>query len=101
VQLQEKHPDTVKALTVNVEYDGDDGAPSVKFQNSIKAVLKSRGATGENIICSAEITAALDRFGTGLPAAFIYDTEGKLVHTFDGDVVYEGKIFKVVDEMVK
>jgi len=101
VQLQEKHPGKVHCLTLNVEYDSDDGSPPDKFLSKLKTLLADRGATGENIVCSGEINATLEHYGTGLPAAYIYGADGKLVQKFDGDVDYEGEISAVVAGMVK
>ncbi len=101
VKLQEKYPEQLHTVTVNVEYSDEDGAPPEELQNSAKKVLTRCGATGENILCSDPITTSLEKYETGLPAALVYDADGNLVQKFDGTVDYEGEVEPLVAKLLQ
>ena len=102
MQLQEKYPNRVHAIALNVDFDAENGAPSTELTSQLKSVLQRLDVSCENIICSDPMEAVLGAFEIfGLPAALVFDEQGVLIHRFDGSVEFETAMFPFVEDMLQ
>jgi hypothetical protein len=98
VQLQQAYPGKVHAISLNIEYDGDDGAPPAELQAKVRAMLARQGVNCENIMCSGRVDENLAGLElSALPAALIYGADGNLLKKFDGTVDYEGEVLPLIE----
>lgn len=101
MQLQEMYKKEIHAVSLNIEYSGDDQMPPAELQDEVRSMLGRRGITCENIMCTANITDTMDELGVaGLPAVLVFDKEGELSRRFDGGFSYEKDVFPLVAELV-
>jgi hypothetical protein len=100
MQLQEKHPDRVHAISLNVEYSHDDQMPPTTLQDKVKSMLKRLDITCKNMMCNGALTDTVSQLEVGgLPAVLVY-VDGKLARRFDSKFSYTKDVLPFVDELV-
>jgi thiol-disulfide isomerase/thioredoxin len=90
VALQNQYPKRVRAVGVNVDFDGRAAYPAQSYESRIAKFLTTVKATFPNYIAespSEEVFEAVEI--ASLPAVLVYDGEGELVARFS-DVTHEG-----------
>ena len=101
MQLQEKAPSQIVALTLNVDFDEAGGHPSGDLLASVRSMLERLEITCQNLICSEPRSVALAKLGVSdIPAVLIYDRSGN-VHRRFAEVVDYDEVESVVDELVQ
>lgn len=83
VALQNKYPERVQAVGVNLDYDGREKYPAQSYQPRVKEFLTAVGAGFPNYLSetpSEEVFAAVE-IGS-LPAVLVFDETGKLAGRF-------------------
>lgn len=86
MQLQEQETEKLTLITLNVDFDKSSDEPDAKLIERMMAVLRENQMTCENLMSTTateNILAEFDLFG--LPAALIFDGDGNLVKSFDGE----------------
>lgn len=111
VALQARYPDQVLAVGLNCDYVGIKKKPPESYRSKVEKLLTELKAERlVNVLCttpSDDVFSALDI--QSIPAVFIYDPQGQLVHKFDhrtvlGDgegVSYEKQVFPAVAALVE
>ncbi|MDG2381359.1 MAG: hypothetical protein P8N76_06770 [Pirellulaceae bacterium] len=101
MQLQEKYPDQLQTITLNLDYDQTGQGPSNDLQQEIVEKLDSLGINTENLICSTQTHQALDALQIAtLPSAIVYHADGKLAKKFDGDLDFRSKVKPFVESLL-
>ena len=78
MQLQEKYPDDVLAVTLSVDFDGEDGKPSDELKTNVQSLLEELRINCVNIVCSDNVDQTLEALDVfSIPAVLIYDAAGK------------------------
>ena len=86
VQLHRKFADRVTCLSLNLNYDGSADAAPESLRDPVQKFLNEQQATFQNIVSSEPDTALYDRLKlSSIPAAYVYDREGKLRKRFDNE----------------
>ena len=102
VALQERFPDDVVCVSVNLNYEGLPDRSPASYREPVHAFLVKQGAAFENVICtdpSDELFARLEL--ASIPAVMVFDREGQLAKRFDNDTQeYGEKGFKYPDHVV-
>ncbi len=101
MQLQEQYPDRLHAISLNVDFNDSEGVPPAELKHQVATLLSKMDVACENVLCSDpmdDVLRELDLFS--LPAAIIYDAQGKLHRRFDGDVDYAEGILPAVAELL-
>lgn len=111
VALQARYPDQVLAVGLNCDYVGIKKKPPESYLSKVEKLLTELKAERlVNVLCttpSDDVFSALDI--QSIPAVFVYDQQGQLVHKFDnrtllGDgegVSYEKQVFPAVAALVE
>jgi hypothetical protein len=100
VQLQEKYPERIHAITLNIEFDGE-GEPTEELQEKVRSMLSRRGISCESILCSDQLKTTMSELEVaGLPAVLIFNAEGELIRKFDSDFGYEEQVTPLIDALV-
>jgi thiol-disulfide isomerase/thioredoxin len=97
-ELQEKFPDDVVAISLNLEHN-DDVAADENLRKKVLAKLTELNMKTVNVVSSTSQNDVLDSHGLfSLPAAIVYDGEGEFLKCFDGDLDFESQIVPLVEE---
>ena len=99
VAFSKKYPDDVACISLSFDYEGLDSPEEIR--GPILDFLKSQNAAFDNVLSSVpsdELYQKLDLYA--VPAAFVYDREGKLVKRFD-ESSSEGYTYKDVEAYVQ
>ena len=108
VQLHQHHPNTVVAMTMNVEFDGT-GTPE-RLRDEVSAKLSELGANFLGVICSESNESLYEKLQlASVPAVLVYDRTGQLRERFDNDTLqygpegfsYEEHIVPLVNELLE
>lgn len=96
MQLQEKFPETVKAYSLNVDYDEEDGDPPQKLQDEILELLKTKEISVTNIVSNTNCDTVLDGYEIfSLPAVLVFGKDGSLHKLFENEFSYDDVINEV------
>jgi glutathione peroxidase-family protein len=97
VEMQKKYAkDGVVAVSVSL-----DDLSDKEVRGRIETFLKAQHATFTNLILDEDVEAWQKKLGIdGMPAAFIYNRDGKVVKKFKDEYTYED-VEKVVQELLK
>lgn len=96
--MQEKYPETVKAISLNVDHD-EDGEPSEELQKKVLDKLTELNLKVTNVLSKTVFDDVMDqREIFSLPAALVFGADGKLLEKFDGGVSYEEDIIPLVEK---
>ncbi len=88
--------DGVVAVSVSL-----DDLSDKDVRGRIDAFLKAQHATFTNLILDEEVEAWQKKLGIdGMPAAFVYDRDGKIVKKFKDDYTYDD-VEKAVQQLLK
>lgn len=99
--MQKKYPDDVVGISLNVDHDQADTAPSDDLREEVLAKLSELNLETVNLMTSDPFDEMLERYDLfSLPAAIVYDREGKKLKTFEGDLSYEKQIFPLLESVV-
>ncbi|MCM2374031.1 TlpA family protein disulfide reductase [Aporhodopirellula aestuarii] len=91
VALQQRYPDRVRAIGVNLDFDGRERYPAESYADRAQAFLKAVGATfpnymsqtpSEEVFRSAKIAS--------LPSVMVFDRDGKLAARFTENAAGSG-----------
>ena len=86
MQLQAKFPATVQTISLNLDYDNDDGSPPQKLQDEVLEILRKQKITTRNLICSGECDSMLEALDVlSLPAVLVFGPDGKLQKSFENE----------------
>lgn len=84
VALQKSHAEDVVCVSLNLDYIGLKTKPPEFYKERVLKFLTKQNASFDNVLCSEECEAALEKLGVpSMPAVFVYDRAGKLAKTFD------------------
>ncbi|EMI56526.1 TlpA family protein disulfide reductase [Rhodopirellula sallentina] len=106
VELQRQHPDRIRAIGVNVDFDGRERYPAKSYAPRAEVFLRAVKATfpnylsqtpSEEVLQSAEVAS--------LPAVLVFDANGKLAARFsegtaDGGFNYENDVVPLVQNLL-
>ena len=96
--MREKYPETVKAISLNVDHD-EDGGPSEELQKKVLDKLTELNLKVTNVLSKTVFDDVMDqREIYSLPAALVFGADGKLLEKFDGGVSYEEDIIPLVEK---
>ena len=98
--MQKSYPDDVVVISLNVDHEQEGGAPSDELRKDVLAKLSDLKLQTINVMSSDaydDVLARHDLFS--LPAAIVYDRDGKLLKVFEGDLSYEKQIFPLLAEL--
>ena len=101
-KLNQRYRNDVHAISLNVDFDADQGSPQAKLLKRIGKTLIENKVKAENLVCSTpfeKVLTALDLFS--LPACLIYSPDGELYKKFEGDVRYERDVFPLIDSLLQ
>lgn len=102
MQLQEAFPERVVAISLNLDFDGQNETLSPELEERIRGTLTKLGITCRNLISGdpmGQVLRDLEIFG--LPAAIIFDKEGQLHKRFEGSVGYDEVIVPEVEKLLE
>lgn len=108
VQLHKDHGDEVTCISVSLDYQGFEDEPVESYRDSVLEVLKGKGATMTNILCSTESDVIYDEkieLGS-IPVVFVYDREGNLAATFPNpddpaEFTYQEDVLPLVTKLLE
>jgi thiol-disulfide isomerase/thioredoxin len=88
VALHKKYgPEKVACISLCANYTGV-GKPEDEIAEPL-AFLKDKGAVFDNVFCTEADTKLYEKLKfASVPTIFVYDREGKLIKTFDGEPTY-------------
>jgi hypothetical protein len=96
--LQKKYPETVTAISLNVDHD-EDGEPSEELQKKVLDKLTELNLNVTNILSSTVFDDVLDQRDIfGIPAALVFSPDGKLLKKFDGGFSYEEDVIPLIEQ---
>ncbi len=84
VQLHKEHSDQVACISISLDYQGFEDEPVETYQEPVLAVLKGKGATFQNVLCStASDTIYNEKIKQGsIPVVYVYGKDGSLAGVF-------------------
>jgi len=89
VQLHQQYPDSLVAITMNVEYDGGDSPESLR--PDVKKKLAELNANFLALISSDPSDVLYEKLDlASIPAVLVYDRTGQLRQRFDNDAMEYG-----------
>jgi thiol-disulfide isomerase/thioredoxin len=107
VALQEKYPDQVVCMSLNVDYAGFEGDSPESHREDVEKFLTEVNARFQNIICSESDEAVFTRLKLdSIPAVYVYDKEGKVHTRFDNttrvgeEFTYAGDINPLIEKLL-
>ncbi len=110
VELHEKMKDSVACASLSLDYSGKDGKVTEDVTEQVTEYLKSQKATMVHFIASEGDEATMKRVDVAsIPAALVFDREGKLHKVFKNDdneygdegFTYEKHITPLVEQLAK
>jgi len=108
VELHKNHGDNIKCISVSLDYQGFEDQPVESYQEPVLEVLKQKGATLQNILCSTDSdTLYNEKLKQGsIPVVYVYDRSGKLAAQFPNpenpaEFTYQDDILPVVMNLLK
>jgi hypothetical protein len=110
VQLHETFANDIACASLNVDFYGSDNDSPTDIKPRVVEFLTSRNATMQNFVSSDTDESILQQIETAsIPAAIVYDREGKLHTIFNNDKEaygpegfnYEDDITKLVTRLVE
>ena len=100
--MQKKYSDDIVAITLNIDHDEEDAAPTAEIKKKVLDKLLEKNIGVFNVMSSEPFGDVLDRHQLfSLPAALVYDRDGKLHKKFEGDVSFENQVDPFIAEMLK
>ena len=108
VALQQQFPDDVVCLSLNCDYAGVRRKPPEYYRERVEKVLNAQDAKIINVMCNLPADELFQLLKIdSIPAAFVYDREGKLVQTFDNNTnpnaefTYAADVVPAVQKLVE
>jgi thiol-disulfide isomerase/thioredoxin len=110
VELQNRFPDHVACISLNLNYDGSADKPPESHREKVLEFLTKRKASFQNFICSDADENMYTNLDLGsIPAIYVYDTDGTLHKRFDNDsgeygdegFTYQDHVVPLVEELLK
>lgn len=99
--MQKDYPDDVVSIALNVDHNEEDTAPTDELQQEVLAILTERNMETTNVICSTPFDTMLDKYELfSLPAAIVFDRDGKKLEVFEGDLNYEKQVFPLIKQQL-
>ncbi len=99
--MQKDHPDDVVSIALNVDHNEEGTAPTDELEKEVLAILTERNMETTNVICSTPFDTMLERYELfSLPAAIIFDREGRKLEVFEGDLNYEKQVFPLIEQQL-
>jgi len=92
VALQKKYPENVVCISFNLNYDGSKNSPPESNSEELMEFFTKQKAEIINIISSTpdeDLYKSLNL--AAIPAAYVYDPDGKLIKRFDNEKQEYGK----------
>lgn len=101
MQLQKQYPDQLVVVTLNVDFDANEGSPNANQVAQATDTLERSDISCLNLLSTAAMEDVLSEFEFfGLPAAVIYTTDGEIAARFDGDADVTQKIAPAVAKLL-
>ncbi len=99
--MQKKYTDDVVTISLNLDHDQPNELPPKDLQDEVLEKLVELKLEIANVMSSEDYENALARHDMfSLPAAIIYDRDGKEFRKFEGDLSYEKQVFPLIAEML-
>lgn len=96
--MQKKYPETVKAISLNVDHD-EDGEPSAELQKEVLDKLTEIDLEVTNVLSSSVYDDVMEkRYIFSLPAALVFGADGKLLAKLDGGFSYTEDVIPLVEK---
>jgi YD repeat-containing protein len=86
VELQQRYPDDVTCISVNLNYIGLADEPPESLREPVLEFLRRQQATFPNVICSTpdeQVLQTVDAFS--VPVVLVYDSAGNRQQVFTND----------------
>lgn len=107
VKLHNEHGDKVTCISVSLDYQGFEDEPVQTYVEQVLAVLKSKSATFQNILCSTESDVVYSEKikRPGIPIVYVYDSKGELVGEFPdlqdpSESIYQENVLPLVTKLL-
>jgi hypothetical protein len=102
VELHQKHPEDVAAISVSLDYAGLPNRPPESYREQVQKFLDKVDAQFENVLCSDVNEDVFKTLGIiSIPAVQVYDRSGKLRQMFSASgFTYENDIIPVVEQLI-
>lgn len=107
VKLHNEHGDKVTCISVSLDYQGFEDEPVESYTESVLAVLKSKSATFQNVLCSTESDVVYGEKikRPGIPIVYVYDQKGQLVGEFPdlqepSESIYQENVLPLVTKLL-
>ncbi len=108
VTLSKRWPEQVACVSLNVDYIGIKSKPADSYLPKVSEFLvKQESQTVINLLSTEADSDVFEKLKIdSIPAAFVYDREGKLVKTFseansgDDGLTYDGDIIPMIEAML-
>ncbi|MBT5018525.1 TlpA family protein disulfide reductase [Planctomicrobium sp.] len=108
VQIHKEHGDQVECISVSLDYQGFEDQPVESYKEPVLAVLKEKGATFQNLLCSTDSDTMYNEKLTqgSIPVVYVYDQSGELAAQFPdpenpAEFTYQADIMPVVMNLLK
>ncbi len=99
--MQKKYPNELVTISLNLDHDEANVPPPEELQKEVRDKLVELKLEITNVMSSEayeDVLARHDMFS--LPAAIVYDRDGKEFRKFEGDLSYEEQVFPLIAEML-
>lgn len=98
--MQNRYPEDVVAISLNLDHEEGE-EPTPELRDEVQAKLTELKITATNVMSVATFDAALEHFDLfSLPAAIVFDRDGKALKVFEGDLSYDAQIFPLLEEVI-
>lgn len=90
VQLQQEHPKDIAAISLNLDFFGDNDSPA-DYRDEVGGFLKSiRAMAVDNVVSSDSFDDVMATFDSefqtdGVPVVLVYGRDGNLLKSFNGE----------------
>lgn len=108
VKLHNEHGDKLNCISVSLDYQGFEDQPPQSYVDAVQAVLKQKGATFQNFLCSTDSeTIYNEKLEQGsIPVVYVYNAEGELAAQFPdpanpAEFTYQEDIVPVVMKLLE
>jgi len=110
VELQQKYPDQVVCISVNLNYDGSEDSPPESHAEEVLAFLVKQKSKLINVLASTPDETIYETIDlASIPVAYVYQSDGKLNKRFDNETQaygeegfnYKQHIFPLVEKLLQ
>jgi len=99
--LQKKYPDDVVTISLNLDHDQANALPPKGLQDEVLEKLVELKLEITNVMSSEAYESVLARHDMfSLPAAIVFNRDGREFRKFEGDLSYKEQVFPLIAQML-